>query len=99
MSGMGAKDFVHLFNQEIEKIIAGGPLSLPNEEVAEEDQELLTLAKLLHEADFSKDSRLHIEDIFSKNNTNTELGDDELDLVAGGRSINAVEANHDKGKI
>lgn len=93
---LGTKKPQELFDDLIEKIINKEPVTSSNDvEINQDDKELLTLAKLLREVDFSKDSKLNSKTLCKKTKDDQELDDDDLDLVAGGRNPNALVKDTD----
>ncbi len=76
---------------DIDKIIAGElTVSSEDEPYDDERRELLRLAQLLAQADFSAEPSDRIKKLWSELHNNDQLEDDELDKVAGGVNLNAV---------
>jgi hypothetical protein len=82
------------FMLDIDKILAGEPVVVSEQD--QEYQELLALAQLLAAADFSSEDPEQEERIWSKLHQDGGLADDELDLVAGGLSLDALLDNEEK---
>ncbi|HHV71392.1 MAG TPA: hypothetical protein GXX38_02120 [Clostridia bacterium] len=97
---MSEKDWMELFDKELDKIIAGEPI-IPSEydSFNEKCKELLVLARLLAKVDYTTENRAGMGRIWSRIRLNEELEDDALDLVAGGLNLNEVIDEKEKKKV
>jgi hypothetical protein len=87
------------FVSDIDKIIAGEPLtSTVYEHCDQEYQELLALAQMLANVDYTTESQGGRDKVAARIHGSFELEDDELDLVAGGVNPNAAADEHEKKK-
>jgi len=76
------------FIADLDKIIFGEPIDPSEyEQYDAERQELLCLAKLLAQADYTPETQGARERLWLKMHNFGELADDDLDLVAGGVNL------------
>ncbi|MGI6647517.1 MAG: hypothetical protein ACOX5W_00230 [Bacillota bacterium] len=79
------------FISDLDKIIFGEPIDPSEyEQYDTEHKELLYLAQLLAQADYTPETRGARERLWSKMHKNGELEDDDLDLVAGGVNLHEL---------
>lgn len=82
---------LEVFISDLDKIISGEPIDPSEyEQYDAERQELLWLAQLLAQADYTPETRGARERLWSKMHNYGELADDELDLVAGGVNLHEL---------
>lgn len=88
------------FFEDIDKILAG-ELDIPAEYKgsSEEDQELLYLAQVLARVEYAAPNSNGMERLRSQLNNNGRLEDDELDMVAGGLQLDALDERNKKNGL
>ncbi|MTI83400.1 MAG: hypothetical protein FH756_05715 [Firmicutes bacterium] len=93
---MSEKHSLESFISDIEKIVSGDTINPPDYEHCDEEyKDLLSIAQMLTNADYSTKSQRLLEKIISRDMENGEV-DDDLDMVAGGLNLNDMSG--EKGK-
>lgn len=87
---MNEKYNLEVFNLDIDRIASGESIVLSEyQDCDAEYKELLQIAQLLAQADYSRESQRGADKLLTRLMKKGELGDDDLDLVAGGLNPDA----------
>ncbi len=88
---MSEKHSLETFMSDIDKIVSGDAISASDcEHRDEEYKDLLSLARLLVQADYTPEGGDRMQELIAKIQDNDELEDDELDMVAGGVKLDDI---------
>lgn len=88
---MNDKNSLESFVSDIDKIVFGElSVQFERDDCDDEYKELLFLAQMLVQADYSQESQGLVKKVISKVQKNDEMADDELDMVAGGVNMNKM---------